>query len=55
VLGLPMREFFELEDVDVTDERQRLLMSINTLVSQLDDQQLGLLVKLGNVLQEDEA
>ena len=50
-----MREFFELEDVDVTDGRQRLLMSINTLVSQLDDQQLGLLVKLGNVLQEDEA
>ena len=54
VLGLPMREFFDVDHEDVTDERQRLLMSINTLVSQLDDRQLGLLVKLGNVLQEDQ-
>jgi transcriptional regulator with XRE-family HTH domain len=53
VLGLPMREFFELEDADVSDARQRLLMQVNTLVSQLDDRQLGLLIKLGKVLQED--
>lgn len=53
VLGLPMREFFEIEDVDVSDARQRLLMQVNTLVSQMDDRQLGLLVKLGNVLQEE--
>ena len=54
VLGLPMREFFDVEDIDVSDARQRLLMQVNTLVSQLDDRQLGLLVKLGNVLQEDD-
>ncbi|MEP4151200.1 MAG: helix-turn-helix transcriptional regulator [Lentilitoribacter sp.] len=54
VLGLPMREFFDVEDVDVSDARQRLLMSINTLVSQMDDRQLSLLLKLGQVLQEDQ-
>lgn len=53
VLGLPMREFFELDDEDVSDARQRLLMSVNALVSQLDDRQLGLLLKLGKVLHED--
>jgi len=54
VLGLPMREFFDVDHEDVTDDRQRLLMQVNTLVSQLDDRQLGLLVKLGNVLKEDD-
>jgi len=55
VLGLPMREFFELEDADVSDVRQRLLMQVNSLISDLDDRQLGLLVKLGKVLQEDDS
>jgi hypothetical protein len=54
VLGLPMREFFDVDEADVSDDRQRLLMSINTLVSQMDDRQLGLLVKLGQVLQDDD-
>ena len=54
VLGLPMREFFDVGESEITDDRQRLLMQVNTLVSQLDDRQLGLLVKLGNVLQEDQ-
>lgn len=53
VLGLPMREFFDVDDTDLTDDRQRLLMQLNALVSQLDNRQLDLFVKLGNVLQED--
>ena len=54
VLGLPMREFFDVEDVDVTDARQRLLMQMNSLISDMDERQLNLLLKLGNVLMEDE-
>ena len=54
VLGLPMREFFDVDHEDVTDDRQRLLMQVNTLVSQLDDRQLNLLLKLGQVLREHE-
>ncbi len=54
VLGLPMRDFFDVEDVDVTDARQRLLMQVNSLISDMDDRQLNLLLKLGTVLQEDE-
>ena len=53
VLGLPMREFFELEDVDVSDARQRLLMQLNTMIAQMDDRQLNLLLKLGEVLHEE--
>lgn len=53
VLGLPMREFFDVDEADVSDARQRLLMGINTLVSQMDDRQLGLLIKLGKMLQEE--
>lgn len=55
VLGLPMREFFDVDEADVSDARQRLLMSVNTLVSRLDDRQLNLLLKLGKVLQEDDS
>ncbi|MBM1310359.1 helix-turn-helix transcriptional regulator [Sulfitobacter mediterraneus] len=53
VLGLPMREFFDVDEADVSDARQRLLMQVNTLVSQMDDRQLNLLLKLGQVLQEE--
>ncbi len=54
VLGLPMREFFELEDEDITDARQRLLMQVNSMIAHMDDRQLNLLLKLGKVLQEHE-
>ena len=54
VLGLPMRDFFGVEDVDITDARQRLLMQMNSLISNMDDRQLNLLLKLGTVLQENE-
>ena len=53
VLGLPMREFFELEEADLSDARQKLLIQLNTMVSQMDDRQLNLLLKLGQVLKED--
>ncbi|MEP3180400.1 MAG: helix-turn-helix transcriptional regulator [Lentilitoribacter sp.] len=55
VLGLPMREFFDVDGDDLTDGRQRQLMQVNTLVSQLDDQQLGLFLKLGQVLKDDQS
>ncbi len=54
-LGLPMREFFELENQDVSGQRQKLLMRLNTMVAEMDDRQLTLLIKLGQVLQEETA
>ncbi|MEP2151689.1 MAG: hypothetical protein ABJI43_15400 [Roseobacter sp.] len=54
MLGLPIREFFDVEDVDVSEPRQRLLMQVNSIISDMDDRQLNLLLKLGQVLQEDE-
>ncbi|MEJ8563253.1 helix-turn-helix transcriptional regulator [Yoonia sp. GPGPB17] len=53
VLGLPMREFFDVDDAELSDARQRLLMQLNTMISQMDDRQLHLLLKLGQVLQEE--
>ena len=54
VLGLPMREFFDVDEEHLTDARQGLLMQINTMISQMDDRQLNLLRKLGQVLLEEE-
>lgn len=53
VLGLPMREFFDVDEEDLTDARQRLLMQVNSMIAQMDDRQLNLLLKLGQVLQEE--
>lgn len=53
VLGLPMREFFDVDHVDVSDAHQRLLMQLNSMIAQMDDRQLNLLLKLGQLLQED--
>ena len=50
-----MREFFDVDEEDLTDARQRLLMQVNSMISQMDDRQLNLLLKLGQVLQEDQA
>ena len=47
-----MREFFEFEEADVSDALQRLLMQVNSMISQMDDRQLNLLLKLGQVLQD---
>lgn len=55
VLGLPMREFFDVDDSDVSDARQRMLIQLNTMAFQMDDRELQLLLKLGQVLQENEA
>ena len=54
VLGLPMREFFDVDEENLTDARQHLLMQLNTMISQMDDRQLHLLLNLGRVLQEDD-
>ncbi|WP_159453126.1 helix-turn-helix transcriptional regulator [Pseudooctadecabacter jejudonensis] len=53
VLGLPMREFFDVDDADISDARQRLLMQMNSMIAQMDDRQLNLLLRLGQVLQEE--
>ena len=53
VRGLPMREFFDVDEAELSDARQRLLIQLNTMISQMDDRQLNLLLKLGQVLQED--
>jgi len=53
VLGLPMREFFDVDEEDLTDARQRLLMQVNAMIAQMDNRQLNLLLKLGQVLQEE--
>lgn len=53
VLGLPMRDFFDMEGADLTDDRQRLILRLNTMVVRLDDQQLSLLIRLGEVLHEE--
>ena len=47
-----MREFFDVDEADVSDARQRLLMQVNSMISDMDDRQLNLLLKLGKVLQE---
>ena len=52
VLGVPMREFFEPEDADTTDARQRLMAQVNAMIAQMDDRTLSTLLKLGTVLQE---
>ncbi|WP_282053040.1 helix-turn-helix domain-containing protein [Phaeobacter inhibens] len=55
VLGLPMREFFDVDEENLTDARQRLLIQLNTMIAQMDDRQLNLLLKLGQVLLDDGA
>ncbi|MCT4553643.1 MAG: helix-turn-helix transcriptional regulator [Pelagimonas sp.] len=54
-LGLPMREFFDVDEENLTDARQRLLMQLNTMIAQMDDRQLNLLLKLGKVLRDDQS
>jgi len=53
-LALPMmREVFEPEDEDMSDARHQLLIQLNSMISQMDDRQLKLLLKLAQVLLED--
>lgn len=49
-LGVPMREFFEIEEEDLSDDHQRLIMRVNTLVNEMTQQQLDLLLRLGTAL-----
>jgi transcriptional regulator with XRE-family HTH domain len=53
-LGVPMREFFADDGQVLSDRRNELILKLNTVVAQMDDDQLQLLVKLGNALGEKE-
>jgi transcriptional regulator with XRE-family HTH domain len=55
VLGLPMRDFFDAELADGSEHRQDLLMQVNSLVAKMTDSDLALLVKLGQVVQDQRA
>jgi transcriptional regulator with XRE-family HTH domain len=50
VFKVPMREFFEGMDEELSGERQQLLTRLNLLAGQMDDQTLELFLKLGEVL-----
>ena len=50
VFKVPMREFFEGMDEELSSKRQQLLTRLNLLAGQMDDQILELFAKLGEVL-----
>ena len=50
VFKVPMREFFEGMDEQLSGERQQLLPQLILLAEQVDGQTLELLLKLGKVL-----
>ena len=52
-LGVPMRDFFDIDEAALTDARQKQIVQLNTLASHMDERTLGLLLKLGQVLQEE--
>lgn len=54
VLGMPLKEFFEFGEEGLSDERQALLLKVNSMIGQMDDATLSLLFKLGQVLHEDQ-
>jgi hypothetical protein len=49
---MPMKDFFDFGDPNLTEERQALLLRLNTLVGQMDDGKLDQLLKLGDVLND---
>lgn len=51
VLEVPMREFFEGMDDELTKDRQQLFTQLNMLASHMDDQTLELFLKLGEVIE----
>ena len=53
VFEVPMREFFEGMDKELSGERQQLLTRLNLLAGSMDDQTLELFLKLGEVLVAD--
>ena len=52
VLEVPMREFFEGMDDELTEDRQQLFTQLNMLASQMDGETLELFLKLGEVLRD---
>lgn len=55
VFEVPMREFFEAMDEELSSERQQLLTRLNLLAGQMDDQTLELFLKLGEVLAKNKS
>lgn len=53
VFKVPMREFFEGMDEELSSERQQLITQLNVLAGSMDDQMLELFLKLGEVLVEE--
>lgn len=53
VLGLPLKDFFEFGEESISDERQKLLFQLNAMTGGMDDATLELLLKVGQVLQQD--
>lgn len=53
VFKVPMREFFEGMDEELSSERQQLFTRLNVLAGSMDDQTLELFLKLGEVLVEE--
>nr|WP_319949490.1 helix-turn-helix transcriptional regulator [uncultured Shimia sp.] len=52
-LEVPLKSFFDFGDEDLPEERQAVLMQLNSMIGQMDDAKLNLLLKLGRVLNED--
>jgi transcriptional regulator with XRE-family HTH domain len=50
VFEVPMREFFEGMDEELSSERQLLFTRLNLLAGSMDDETLELFLKLGEVL-----
>ena len=48
-----LHELLEFGEEGLSDERQTLLFQLNTMIGQMDDATLSLLLRLGQVLHED--
>jgi|TARA_B110000908_G_scaffold56979_1_gene69362 transcriptional regulator with XRE-family HTH domain len=55
VLQLNLKDFFDGDEVGVSDLRRQSLTQLNALVGQMDDTGLALLIKLGTVLKDEQA
>ena len=54
VLQLNLKDFFDGDEVGVSDLRRQSLTQLNALVGQMDDTTLALFLKLGTVLKVEQ-
>lgn len=52
-LQIPLKDFFDFGDTELPAERQEQLLLLNTMVGQMDDAKLALLLKLGKALDDE--